>query len=221
MLEVKVKQNRSEPSVLQSFCPRGRMVKTKIMGLCLADLDDPPNPPPPTGDGRIEKIMNWDLSRVREYLINREGFEPSDVDKRIKEYRRFLVLVLMHGSTVPISEPVDVIWHNHILFTKDYMKMGNAVFGHYLHHHPTVNDEENIALAGNYKNNTLSAYQKLFGKVDRKYWPKNAQVCREDPDMLPIPDYPDPPETQRFGTNSGDDSEGGDVNAPRYSNYRN
>lgn len=129
----------------------------------------------------IDKIMSWNLSRVRDYLISNEYLKPEDVDARIIEYRRFLCLHLLTRKPMPISEKVDEVWHTHILFTRDYVQMGEEIFGGYFHHNPTVNSGERKELSNEYEVNTATAYEVMFGKPSKKYWPQNAQICFNDP----------------------------------------
>lgn len=139
---------------------------------------------------QISMIMEWDLSRVRERLINIEKLDPADVDARILEYRRFLCLRLLSDKVIPVSQPVDVIWHTHVLFTKDYIKMGESVFGSYCHHNPTVNELEKKALSLEYISNTIPTYRVMFGRPNKKYWPMNSQCCDYDIDCAPEPNLP-------------------------------
>lgn len=123
-------------------------------------------------------ILNWDLSRVRDYLINRKKMEPTMVEKLIVEYRRFMILTVENPDTlIPIAGPVDDVWHTHILFSKDYCEFGQAVAGGYIHHSPTVSDEEAGELKGSYHENTFHLYRMNFGEMDASLWGENYQVC--------------------------------------------
>jgi hypothetical protein len=125
---------------------------------------------------KIEKIMNWDFSQIRKYILRHEKIDAEDLDQRILEYKRFISLHLISEKRMPISEKVDLVWHTHILFTKDYVKMGQEIFGFYFHHEPTVSDGEKEALAPHFSD-TLGAYEKLFGQPSRTYWPVKGQIC--------------------------------------------
>lgn len=58
-------------------------------------------------------------------------------------YKNFLFLMKKHLSVslVPTRE-IDEFWHNHILYTKNYFRDCEYIFGRYMHHHPTSPDED-------------------------------------------------------------------------------
>jgi hypothetical protein len=58
-------------------------------------------------------------------------------------YKRFLILLQKHlpELLVPTRE-IDEFWHNHILYTKQYTRDCLAVFGHYLHHEPASETQD-------------------------------------------------------------------------------
>lgn len=141
---------------------------------------------------KIKKVFTWDLSRVKDYLVNREGLDSEDASDRIIEYRKFICLSLLNKKPKPISTYIDIVWHTHILFTFDYVKMSEDIFGKYFHHNPTVNDSESGNLSEEYHKNTLTTYKVMFGTPNEKYWPQNSQVCLES--VCSDDPYPDPPE---------------------------
>lgn len=84
-------------------------------------------------------IHDLDLSRVRAKLLEREDWDDARVDAALGEYRQFLFIrALTEWSTklVPLSEDMDEVWHEHILFSRQYQHMCSALFGNFLHHNP-------------------------------------------------------------------------------------
>jgi hypothetical protein len=127
---------------------------------------------------RRRAVETWDLSRVREYLINRGHMESARADMLIREYRRFMMLLVDHpGEMIPIAGPVDEVWHTHVLFTREYHTFCMATMGEYIHHAPTISDEEANRLLGSYKDNTLRLYRETFGPIDHTIWSENNAVC--------------------------------------------
>jgi len=125
-----------------------------------------------------DAIMEWNLDKVREYLINRKKVAVDLVDRLILEYRRFMILTVENpGQLVPIAGPVDDVWHTHILYTENYCAFGQAVVGGYIHHLPTANDNEAQRLTDAYHTNTFNLYRENFGEIDRSVWGENFQVC--------------------------------------------
>lgn len=75
-------------------------------------------------------------------------------------YKNFLILIKKypHDHLVP-SRDIDEFWHNHILYTKNYHQDCLKIFGHYLHHEPASNEDDE---ADNLVNNYLKTKQYYF-----------------------------------------------------------
>lgn len=66
-----------------------------------------------------------------------------DARKCCRLYKDFLILkkIHRHQALVPTRE-IDEFWHNHILYTKEYVTDCMKIFGHYLHHQPASPQED-------------------------------------------------------------------------------
>lgn len=66
-------------------------------------------------------------------------------------YKNFLWLnkKYLPQPLVPTRE-IDEFWHNHILYTKQYMHDCQAIFGFYFHHAPSSPDENPEILVDNF-----------------------------------------------------------------------
>ena len=66
---------------------------------------------------------------------------PAEVERLVHEYLIFMWLRKLN-PTQPItpSKLVDEVWHQHILFTREYAQFCQYRFGEFLHHKPTVSD---------------------------------------------------------------------------------
>lgn len=124
-----------------------------------------------TEQATLTKILDWDLSREKEYLVNKKGYR-GDLDEMEQEYKKYMFLrcVVPHGVCIPTSEMVDDLWHAHVLDTRRYQEFCQEVKGEMIHHKPTAADEENFALMPQYQSNTLSMYRKYFGEPNAKFW---------------------------------------------------
>ena len=90
-------------------------------------------------------INSLDLSSVREKVIEKIGWSSSQAENIELEYRRFLYALARKGRDEIISPPsqeVDEFWHQHILDTRAYLQDCNTIFGHYMHHTPRLEPEE-------------------------------------------------------------------------------
>jgi hypothetical protein len=72
-----------------------------------------------------------------------------DAREAVRRYKNFLILLLRYPDEILAPAPdIDEAWHNHILFTREYIRDCQAIFGEYLHHTPSRNSgpEEKLAM---------------------------------------------------------------------------
>jgi hypothetical protein len=92
----------------------------------------------------LEKILNWDLSKIVDFVVIENPTIPeSAVRSSEKEYKYFVYLLLLTGESLSIpTKLVDLIWHAHILHTREYVSFCNEVAGGYIHHKPYIYTDE-------------------------------------------------------------------------------
>lgn len=126
-----------------------------------------------------QRLMEWNLQDVRTATVARGLASEEEIDMLIVEYRRYMALHLFFPKgRKPISRKVDGVWHIHILFTKDYIEFGQAVFNGYFHHKPSMGQEEITRLTPAYNTNTLGAYQTIYGVPNPTAWPVSDCLCK-------------------------------------------
>lgn len=126
---------------------------------------------------RLRRLAEWDLSLVRSVAI-RHGMSEANIDEAITEYRKFIALHIFDGRrNFVMSEPVDPVWHSHILCTRDYERFCNEVLGRFLHHLPTKDEGERKQLTGTYREGTRALMRQVFGGLDEKWWGKDSPIC--------------------------------------------
>lgn len=131
-----------------------------------------------TQTNALRLVEEWDMTRVKRYMVGRMNMKPEYVDRIEVEYKRFIALNLLYPKkTIPIAGDVDKMWHAHILHTHDYTDFGIAVAGGYLHHNPTANDDESSELYTPFNGNTLTLYDRVFGTPDMKIWHDAVCYC--------------------------------------------
>ena len=90
--------------------------------------------------GVDERVQLLDFERLKWKLMNndKEGVLSTDIlDKVEIEYKRFLTLLIRYpGESFAPTEFMDLMWHAHILDTKNYFDDCKAIFGYYMHHRP-------------------------------------------------------------------------------------
>ena len=81
-------------------------------------------------------IQSCDFSMILDRLIQQKKWKKKDALAAIDSYKKFLLLQKKYFAThhlVP-SKIIDEVWHEHILFTKQYHEDCHLLFGTYLHH---------------------------------------------------------------------------------------
>lgn len=82
----------------------------------------------------------------------------------LKEYRKFLYLGVVSDFIVTPSKIIDVVWHEHLLFSKAYREFCNEVLGQPFDHYPELvpMEEQTGHYSAQYLD-TLELYQTEFG----------------------------------------------------------
>lgn len=87
-------------------------------------------------------IKDLDLSYVEKRLIDRKKYEPTDAKEAVRRYKNFLLLLIKYPGKILAPAPdMDEAWHAHILFTREYFRDSEQIFGEYLHHSPAQDGE--------------------------------------------------------------------------------
>ena len=141
---------------------------------------------------RLKAINRFDYSKVahkvQDFLF--PGVTARYVDEGIENLKRYYAVALLDAKNPhAVSVPVDVFWHTHIIFSKDYFRFCDEVFGAYVHHVPL--DRTNKLQVAQVKKiyiYTIKMHHKLFKEVDESWWPTGA-----DPTVMicyqPVPEY--------------------------------
>ena len=108
-----------------------------------------------------EAINKLDLHLVGARVQKEQGYNSTQTDLGLREYRRFLVLATQTRAIAP-SHVVDLFWHAHILFTRSYAADCERVGfpGGFLHHQP----ELEAGTSAEHYAHTLELYAKVFGE---------------------------------------------------------
>ncbi len=112
----------------------------------------------------IDLLWVYDFTFIRDRLLE-EGMLPEQIiDQSILEYRKFMTLLrLGYPQLAMFSREVDEVWHTHILFTQNYTKFCDRVFGKFVHHTP-VSRSTAIESVNNSVETFLITYTDVFGE---------------------------------------------------------
>lgn len=123
-------------------------------------------------------ICSFDLTRETLLLVSPDrsfNYDSEHVSEMEREYRKFMFLRIMHPEEkLPMSQEVDDFWHAHVMHTRCYQDfIDQCANGVFIHHRPTVCDEENMAMMPAYLQGTLERYRQYFGEPPEKFWKKD------------------------------------------------
>lgn len=129
-----------------------------------------------TGDNKLWRcILDFDLDEpISEYgfstRLAKENYWTMDFTaKAILEYKKFMYLAATSDMMVSPSEVVDVVWHQHLVFTQSYAEFC-VVLGKLIQHVPSTHNRteaEKFRLA---KERTQKLYQEVFGDQPAEVW---------------------------------------------------
>lgn len=85
--------------------------------------------------------------------------------RAIHEYKKFTYLAVLSQFQVTPSKVIDIVWHEHILFSRGYRSFCTGVLRYELDHHPELFPMEELTDRYSQQfNKTLNLYRKEFGE---------------------------------------------------------
>jgi hypothetical protein len=125
---------------------------------------------------KVEKLQaTWQL--LKDHLIRRHKvWNIEKIEETLDEYRIFLALAAINVPAVPCQD-VDVVWHAHILHTRQYAKDCEAIkTGWFLHHTPSDGSEVMHRKLENAMKDMLQAYEFHTGYPPHAMWLDDTDV---------------------------------------------
>ena len=127
----------------------------------------------------MESIVAHDFSKVIKSYKKEHKANDEEAEFVLTQLQRWLTLCIVYPEKqYIIGSKVDAMWHNFILFTKDYERFCKDVAGFFIHHLPDVEAEGqgDIEIVIGEKNKRLETlekdYEKHFGhKFPIGVWP--------------------------------------------------
>ena len=123
---------------------------------------------------KLLQIDNFDYSKVLK-KVDRDsgGLTDKYLEEGMLALKKYYAVALLDPlNEHAVSLYVDPFWHSHVLFTKDYTKFCNSIFGGYIHHSPLdPDDTKEVERVGSLYNYTISIYDQIFKEYDKNWWP--------------------------------------------------
>lgn len=116
----------------------------------------------------LDELENYDAPFLKERLVGKVFITEDEYEKSFSEFKKYLKLIILgHKNIAMTSRSVDLIWHQFILFTKEYHEFCNRFFGRYLHHVP---ETESRPIKSEDKNKIFDAYANVFNEEAPQIW---------------------------------------------------
>jgi len=90
-------------------------------------------------------------------------------EQAILEYKRFMYLAATAEEMVSPSEIVDIVWHQHLIFTKSYQSLGK-ILDKKIEHIPSTHNTSQKETFVRAKQRTTQLYEVNFGKQPIEFW---------------------------------------------------
>ena len=124
-----------------------------------------------------QKLKEYDFDRIGGSLtfpakLARDAqWSKAFTRRAIEEYRRFIYLTQVSDGEATPSAVVDLVWHMHLTYTREYWHgLCEGVLGRPLHHDPCLGEEENPRYEAQY-DATCELYTEEFGDPPGDMWP--------------------------------------------------
>lgn len=122
-----------------------------------------------------KQIEDFDLDYpLSEYgfslrLANENNWTINFTENSILEYKKFMYLAATSELMVSPSGIVDVVWHEHLIFTQSYNKFCNLL-GKKIDHIPSTHNRSEFEKFKLAKERTNKLYESTFGVQPEAYW---------------------------------------------------
>lgn len=117
-----------------------------------------------------DKIQQYSLDTIdasfpfSARLMRENGWTKEYTLEVIEEYKKFMFLVAVSGHPVSPSDPVDQVWHLHLIYTKSYWdEFCYGILGTAVHHNPTKGGKSERQKHVKMYDQTAESYQRYFG----------------------------------------------------------
>lgn len=121
------------------------------------------------------KILNFNLDNpIGEYsfsirLASENNWTKEFTEKAILEYKKFMYLVAINDEMLSPSEIIDIVWHQHLVFTESYNSFCK-ILNKQVKHIPSTHNKNEIEKFKKSKERTRNLYLKQFGKQSDSIW---------------------------------------------------
>jgi hypothetical protein len=121
------------------------------------------------------KILEYDLDDLTSVygfstrLANENSWTLAFTTQAILEYKKFMYLASNSDLMVSPSMTVDIVWHQHLIFTQSYSDFCKLL-GKQIQHIPSTHKTEEFENFEKAKERTIKLYESNFGNRPKNIW---------------------------------------------------
>lgn len=126
----------------------------------------------------IVSLDVFEAPYLQEKLLNEGVFSsPEEYQEAFTEFKKYVALVGLYGKRISMASPkVDEVWHQFILFTREYSDFCDGMLGKFLDHRPKTSY---TPVPAEHKRNLRNLYTQTFGEFST-IWDINADSEFDD-----------------------------------------
>ena len=123
----------------------------------------------------LTQVLAFDLDKTfSEYgfatrLAKENKWTKNFTKQAILEYKKFMYLAATANAMVSPSEIVDIVWHQHLIFTQSYKDFGQLL-GKKIEHIPSTHNRAEFEKFQQAQERTRQLYESHFGKQPAEIW---------------------------------------------------
>lgn len=164
---------------------------------------------------RLRVIEDYDLWFIVERVREKGTLSAQRADEAVTEFRKYMALIALGNKELGMhSADVDEIWHNFILFTREYAEFCKKICGEMIHHRPNTSRRPELPPAS--VSEFQIAYTKFFGPLPPIWRARqmreagDCDVAQDPPEVMRLQNECDASNMGGGGTNHKDecDSQG-------------
>ena len=95
-----------------------------------------------------QALSNRYMENVEMRVREKNRLKENEYDWRLLDLKRFFIMTALLKESPMFSEKVDEIWHEMLMFTREYEEASKNYLGKKLHHSPNVNVKPDPDLRG-------------------------------------------------------------------------
>lgn len=118
----------------------------------------------------LNHVMAYRFQPLISRLVEKKGIPRGEAEGLYTDMLRFLFLCGTVSKVLAPSERIDLAWHEFLLFTKEYHRFCQRMFGFFIHHNPRESGKRPPPTNGeSVIRNTLTFARATFGDLSANW----------------------------------------------------